>query len=148
MVEKSGRGKESMALETVKIDEWYAFTVNLGGDMSQWLVSYNAYDKLFKEHLSQCAKKMDYVFVPEYSKLGRFHVHGKVRFHKKKDIGFFYSFLGYLQCNYEFDVINDTIKWDEYMYKQREVQERMAAHYSRPYEITSENHRMDKLDGL
>lgn len=132
-------GAKSIKMEIVERDVWYAFSLNMVGE-SQWLVAYNNYESEIKS-LTQASKKMDYVFVPEYSQFGRFHVHGKIRFSKKKDIGHFYAALGDLKCNYELDVISDLEKWDGYMYKQKDVMECMAKYYHKPYEITSTTHR-------
>lgn len=141
------RGCKSLKLETIEVNKWYAFTINLSQRTSQWLICYQEYDKMIKEELGKTCKKAEYIFTPEQSEFGRFHMHGKIKFSKLKDIGFFYAFLGYLQCNYKFDTIEDLAVWDSYMYKQKMIQEQLASYYSVPYEVTSSNHRMAKLEG-
>lgn len=129
------KGSKSFKLETAEVGKWYSFTMNIletGGHL--WPMQRETYRKRITALFRNC-KNTEYVFAPELSPYGKFHVHGKLVFRKIKDIGFFFNNLGWVACNYELDVINDMVIWDTYMYKQRAVQEKMANHYKIPYEI-------------
>ena len=94
------------APEDIQLDTWYTCTINLADtydDIDQTIQAYRYF--LYK----YIKPSVWFKFNPELSKVGRFHLHGRILFVEKIDIITFYLKLKYIakEAALEIDTIKD-----------------------------------------
>lgn len=112
---------KGLPLETIKTGINYAFTIN-PIDKYQLFNSFTRLNDIMKETHHYIGTLKNYVFYPEISPKGRFHLHGWTWFNDYRSIVEFYmDYLPQLQkrAAYEFDELNDPDRWSTYCTKQK-----------------------------
>jgi len=124
--------------EKVLLDTWYTCTINLADtydDINQTIQAYRYFlYKYIKPYVW-------FKFNPEISKLGRFHLHGRIMFNEQIDIVLFYMNLKYIskEAAMEIDEIKDEKIWEDYCIKQKHIMGPYMLSIKKDYELTHEN---------
>lgn len=110
--------KSNIQPDKIIVGQEYALTVNadkVSGNLQKDIETYLIIVKAITNH------KTDLLLLPELSKTGRLHYHGKIKFNDEKSIGEFYLILHRNRSAYNCLIkpIEDMKKWEEYIIKQR-----------------------------
>lgn len=133
-------GSSSIPPETVTLGKWYSFSFNLSNLKGQLDQDYRQYYTFIQKRIRPI-KSLEYSMVLEYSKFGRLHCHGRVKFSKTISISYWYEFLYDIGCNFEFDTIAEDSgdKWTEYMFKGKWYMQPRLEKMKVEYELTDSN---------
>lgn len=108
---------ESLAPEEIVPEQTYALTFSPPDDRRGFDTAYKGLQRILREFAHH---QIDIVMYPEYSKLGRLHMHGMITFNTPIGVMQFYDKLAKVRdlCTFKLDHINDGLKWLTYIRKQ------------------------------
>lgn len=119
---------QSIKIELIDEEEWYALTINPQDDYQYWNENTDTRLKMFTDNIKivmhRILQPCRYELYVEVSPVGRLHLHGKMRFNNKSTIIRWYISqihkLGKVS-HFEIDTIEDMKIWDEYIKKQYHI---------------------------
>ncbi len=130
----SGKGSKSIDPNDISLRTKYAFSLNINPNRLKGTYGFDYND--YKTVLKTLFKHQDTQWrgALEYSKMGRLHYHGWVKFTSNLAKAFFYQALhGIRSYNYELDTIANIDDWITYIFKSKDHMGELANHYKLPY---------------
>lgn len=134
----SQNGSESIAPETISVDEILTFTLNL--NPSTLLGGFNnQYDKYIEKLKNLVNSHMDITGTLEYSQFGKLHFHGTLKFRSPLGIGLFYSKLAPVcgKHHYKIDTVEPGYECSDYYLKGKFYMKPLHKKFNKTYLLTN-----------
>lgn len=132
---------------------WYTFNLNPNDDNQHWLSNSIHRDRLCVKSMQHLLQGLDsvaeYYLYPEWSKIGRFHGHGQIKFTDTYTFCMTYVRGLSNKAHLEIDYINDKKDREEYEKKDMNIMKTPFEFKNLPYPIVpvkepeAKNHIMD-----
>lgn len=129
-----------IAPETVELNELYTFHINIKEYSKKYSFMY-VYDMYIELLSNMLEKGIEVTLYPELSRIGKFHLHGVIKFTNYMVVYEFYSNLYKVRdlATFEIDTISDMDVFSTYIKKGSKYMEPYCDKYNRNYPITHKN---------
>lgn len=133
---------QSLAPEEIELNICYTLTFNPARQHGSFMKDYRELQKIAK--LFAFCRGVEFTAHPEYSKLGRLHMHGLVMFKEAIGVMEFYEKLPTAMklSTFEMDTIQDGTKWLQYTMKQKSFMKPLCDENKVKYTIKNMNYQL------